>query len=270
MLCYKRIEKDKESEWVVFLHGIGGGSSIWFRQIREFRQHFNLLLIDLPGHGESSYGLKDMEENSFPQIAREVLKVLEANDIEKAHFIGISLGTIVIQAIHDLSPQTVSSMVLGGAVEKLNLPAKFIIHVAKRVRNLLPYMILYRLGAWILMPRKHHKEARMAFIKEAVKLGKREFLRWFDLHAEIEPLFANLKKKTLCTPKLYVMGSEDYMFLPSIKRRVEETKKDLLKIIEKCGHVCNIEKAQEFNELTINFIRSISSARHTHDFLPSK
>jgi len=260
VLRYRRIEKDPDSEWVVFLHGIGGGSSIWFKQIKDFREYFNILLVDLPGHGGSDYGLIDMEDTSFYQIAREVLKVLEVNGIKKAHFVGISLGTIVAQTVHDLSPHHVSSMVLGGAVEKLNLPAKLIVQVAKLLKNFVPYMVLYRICAWILMPKKHHKEARLAFVKEAIKLGQKEFLKWFDLHSQIEPLFTKIRKNIIPVPKLYVMGSEDYMFLPMIKKRVEGARDELLQIIEKCGHVCNIEQAKEFNELAINFIHSISSS----------
>ena len=53
MLYYKKYELSPEKDWVVFVHGAGGSSSIWYRQIRAFRQHFNVLLLDLRGHGNS-------------------------------------------------------------------------------------------------------------------------------------------------------------------------------------------------------------------------
>ena len=40
-------------DWVVFVHGAGGSSSIWYKQVRDFREHFNVLLIDLRGHPAS-------------------------------------------------------------------------------------------------------------------------------------------------------------------------------------------------------------------------
>jgi pimeloyl-ACP methyl ester carboxylesterase len=36
-----------------FVHGAGGSSSIWFKQIRDFQKQYNVLLLDLRGHGES-------------------------------------------------------------------------------------------------------------------------------------------------------------------------------------------------------------------------
>ena len=43
----------RDAPWVTFVHGAGGSSSTWFKQIREFRKEHNVLLIDLRGHGQS-------------------------------------------------------------------------------------------------------------------------------------------------------------------------------------------------------------------------
>ena len=45
MLSYRRHVLSPEHEWVVFVHGAGGSSSIWYRQVREFRKHFNVSAI---------------------------------------------------------------------------------------------------------------------------------------------------------------------------------------------------------------------------------
>ncbi|PLS19566.1 2-succinyl-6-hydroxy-2,4-cyclohexadiene-1-carboxylate synthase [Bacillus sp. M6-12] len=259
MLNYTKFLSKEGAEWVVFLHGIGGGSSIWVRQIKAFKEHFNLLLIDLPGHGETDYGLGDLNEHSFPVVAEEVLKVLNHENIEKAHFVGISLGTIVIQSLNDIAPEKVKSMILGGAVEKFNLPAKMIIQVANVMKNFLPYMWLYKLCALILMPKEHHKEARLAFVKEAYKLGRKEFLHWYGMHTQIEKTIKRIKKKVSLTPKLYIMGSEDYMFLPFIT--VNKAKNEALHIIDKCGHVCNIEQYKEFNQRALDFLISMKKEK---------
>ena len=46
MLKYEAIDNQHE-EWVVFVHGIGGSTKTWNRQIEDFSQRFNLLLLDL-------------------------------------------------------------------------------------------------------------------------------------------------------------------------------------------------------------------------------
>lgn len=255
MLHYTKIHHtNREADTVVFIHGIGGGSNIWSRQLRVFRKHFHLLFIDLPGHGDSTYGLEDMEEASFNGIVEEVVKVLNQEQIASAHFVGISLGTIVIQHLNEQYPERVKSMVLGGAVEKFNVSARIIIGAAEVLKRFVPYMWLYKISARILMPKKHHTESRLAFVKEAYKLGKKEFLSWMRLHKEVEYTVKKAKSGTSNTPKLYIMGSEDYMFLPSVRDGLNKAKNECLKIIERCGHVCNIERHQEFNESAIAFL----------------
>lgn len=265
VLQHKTLIRDPKADWVVFLHGVGGGSAIWFKQLKAFRKHFNLLLVDLPGHGGSRFGLKDFKQRTFSAIAEQVVRVLDVHGITKAHFVGISLGTIVIQVIHAIQPKIVASMILGGAVEKVQLPIRMILSVINTVKKWIPYMWLYRICAWILMPRKHHKESREVFIKEACKIGQTEFIPWFELLSkQIEPFSRMIATmKTANTPKLYVMGSEDYMFLPFVQKRVKQTKDAILHVIEKCGHVCNIEKDKEFNELSLSFLQSLSSTIHS-------
>ena len=53
MLYHKTFKHKKSETWVVFVHGAGGSNVVWFRQLREFKKHFNVLLVDLRGHGKS-------------------------------------------------------------------------------------------------------------------------------------------------------------------------------------------------------------------------
>jgi pimeloyl-ACP methyl ester carboxylesterase len=258
-LHHKVITHHTSKEWVVFIHGIGGSSSIWFKQIKEYRKHFNLILVDLPGHGGNKEGLKDETDHSFEYIAKKVLTILDKNGINEAHFVGISLGTMVIQVLQEVSPERVKSMVLGGSVERIHPPLIWLARMVEGVKHFIPYMWIYKLVAWILMPREHHTESRKTFIREALKLGQREFFCWYRiLHQEVNAFFSR-KKVFHLTPAIYIMGSEDYMFLPNIRKRYERFKNAHLHILSKSGHVCNIEKEKEFNEISINFIHSHSA-----------
>lgn len=258
LLRYKTIHKDNTNEWVVLLHGMGGSSAIWFKQLRDYKEHFNVLLIDLPGHGGSEIGLKDMKEKTIQFVAKKVLKVLDRLNIQKAHFIGISLGTIIIQGINQLAPNRVKSMVLGGAVETFNLLIRTALRILEPIKSCFSYMFLYKMCAWILMPKKNHRESRQAFVKEAYKLGKKEFLNWFSIFKQIHPFFKNQDSSKQKTPTLYIMGDQDYMFLPTIEKNIQNLKNAFLQVINS-GHVVNIERPKEFNRLSIQFILSLSN-----------
>lgn len=262
-LFTRAIEHPTSSEWVVMIHGIGGSSAIWFKQIKEYRKHFNLLLIDLPGHGSTKSGLNGNEEASMTYVAKKVLSTLDRKKIYFAHFAGISMGTIVVQCIHDIAPDRVRSMVLGGAVEQIFNPLPLMMRCIEGIKHFIPYMWAYQIVAWIMMPKKRHKESRMAFVKEAVKLGQKEFFAWYRLlYRDINSFFEN-RRMIIDTPTLYLMGSEDFMFLPVVKKHCSMLKNATLHIIDKCGHVCNIEQDKEFNRISVEFIQGLIFANST-------
>lgn len=255
MLHYTEHISKNAKEWVVFVHGAGGSSSIWFKQIRAFKARFNVLLIDLRGHGKSKNPLYNrLKEYSFPVIGDEVIEVIDHLKIQQAHFVGISLGTIIIRDLAERHPERVSSQILGGAVMKLNTRGQILMRMGNSLKSVIPYLILYKLFAWVIMPKKSHRASRNLFVREAKKLYQNEFKRWFTLAAEVNPLLKFFRSQPTSIPTLYVMGSEDHMFLPSIRKLVEDHKEAILHVIPRCGHVVNVEQADQFNAISLSFL----------------
>lgn len=259
MLNYYTYLNENTDKWVSFIHGAGGSSSIWFRQIRAFKAEYNVLVLDLRGHGDSKPSIKDAfnTKYTFDSITDDIIEVLEHLKIEKSHFIGISLGTILIRNLAEKRSDLVDKMVMGGAILKLNIRSQILMRLGVIFKSVVPYMYLYKLFAFIIMPRKNHKESRILFANEAKKLYQKEFVRWFKLTAEINPLLRFFRAKDIEIPTLYVMGAEDHLFLPSIKRITEKHSQSELHVIENCGHVVNVERPDDFNTTTLQFLRLI-------------
>lgn len=259
MLNYYLYPHKKSKEWVTFVHGAGGSSSIWFKQVRDFKKQFNVLILDLRGHGNSKPKLKDSfnPKYTFDSITNDIVEVIEYLKINQSHFIGISLGTILIRNLAEQKPELVKSMIMGGAIIKLNFRSQVLMRIGNIFKSVVPYMLLYKLFAFIIMPKKNHKKSRLLFVNEAKKLYQKEFLRWFKLTSEINPLLRFFRAKDIKIPTLYVMGAEDHLFLPSIKNIVAKHVTSSLFVVENCGHVVNVEQPQTFNTQTIRFITSL-------------
>tara|TARA_S200000501_G_scaffold375285_1_gene426937 strand:+ start:864 stop:1643 length:780 start_codon:yes stop_codon:yes gene_type:complete len=259
MLHFKTFLRKETSSWVTFVHGAGGSSAIWHKQIKDFKKEYNILLIDLRGHGKSKNKIYDkLKSYTFDSISDEIIEVLDYLKILKTHFIGISLGTIIIREIAERFPQRCKSLILGGAVMKLNFRGQVLMRLGVLLKSVIPYLLLYKFFAIIIMPRKKHRESRNLFINEAKKLYQKEFKRWFTLVSEVNPLLALFRIKDSGIPTLYIMGEEDHMFLPSITKLVRNHVSSTLYIIPECGHVVNVERPQIFNRQVINYLRCIS------------
>lgn len=256
-LFYKTFYKSPDAPWVTLIHGVGGSSIVWYKQLREFSKHFNVLIVDLRGHGKSRdlFAAYMGRDYTFEDISLDVIDILDHLDIKKSHFIGVSLGTILIRVIADLDPGRVESMTLAGAITRLNIRSRFLVFVAKVFKPVIPFMWLYRLFARILMPNKRHKESRYIFIKEAQKIYRREINRWFKLLKDVNPLLQYQVEKNPSIPTLYLMGEEDHLFLQPVRELVSQNKMASLITIKNSGHVCNVDQPKAFNKYAVEFIQ---------------
>lgn len=256
MLHYSCLKNtDPNASWLTFIHGAGGNSSIWYPQVRFFKRFYHLLLIDLRGHGKSADHHFE-EDYTFDNVTADIVAVLDQEKVEKSHFVGISLGSILIRKLADSHPERMSKLILAGAILNLNLRSKCLMYLGKATQSLLPFIWIYSFFAYVIMPYKNHREARSLFIREAKKLSQQEFLRWYKLTHDLMPHLKYFRQKKIKIPTLYIMGNQDYMFLSFVKKNVAQDKSANLLVLSKCGHVVNIERPEEFNQGMLHFLQT--------------
>ena len=243
--------------WVVFIHGAGGSSTIWFKQINAYRKEYNLVLIDLRGHGRTKVdeAVNKRLVYSFPSIAQEVFDVLDFNKIDNAHFIGVSLGTILIRQLIEMDNVRITSVIMSGAIMSLTNFSRFLILVGNTLKKVVPFMFLYTLFALIILPRRNHAKSRAVFIHEAKKMKKSEFIRWFGLTRNLDNLLKRYQIEPHGLPILFVSGRQDHMFINDVQKMAKREPQGTMAIVENCGHIVNIEQAEEFNRLTLDWLR---------------
>ena len=259
MLNFSVHNNENTSKWVTFIHGAGGSSSIWFQQFRAFKNEFNILLIDLSGHGksESRFDENSKEGYTFEMITGDIVEVLDSLSIKKSHFIGVSLGTIIVRDIADRFPNLVESLVLAGAILKFNIQSNMLMIFGNFLRSIVPFVLLYKIEAFIIMPKKNHRESRLLLVKECKKLNQKEFIRWCKLTRGIKKVLKSQRQIDIKTPSLYVMGAEDHIFLPSVRKAVSSFTNAQLCVVENSGHVVNIDQPKPFNDTVIKFLKSL-------------
>jgi len=79
---------------LVLSNSLGTDLGMWDTQIPAFAEHFRVLRYDTRGHGRS---LVTPGPYSIEQLGRDVLALLDALQIERAHFCGLSMGGLIGQ-----------------------------------------------------------------------------------------------------------------------------------------------------------------------------
>lgn len=93
---------------MVFVHGWSCNASFWREQVPAFADKARLILIDLPGHGQSD---KPHVYYTMDFFASSVLAVLRHEHITNAIFVGHSMGVAVICRVHAQAPDKVAALV---------------------------------------------------------------------------------------------------------------------------------------------------------------
>lgn len=105
---------------LVFIHGVLNDHSVWILQSRYFAHHgYNVLAIDLPGHGRS----EGRCPHSVEDAARMVWQLLDALNIDKACLIGHSWGSLIALHAASLAPQRVNKLALLGTAYPMKVSA---------------------------------------------------------------------------------------------------------------------------------------------------
>jgi pimeloyl-ACP methyl ester carboxylesterase len=87
---------------IVFIHGVVNDHSVWILQTRYFAHHgFNVLAIDLPGHGKS----EGRCPKSVEEAADFILALLKAAGRQEAALIGHSWGSLIALHAASLAPE---------------------------------------------------------------------------------------------------------------------------------------------------------------------
>jgi len=93
---------------LIFVHGWSCDSRYWQKQFSDFSQEYQVIAIDLAGHGNSSL---DRLESTMLSFAEDIKAVIEKEKIDKAILIGHSMGGGVIAEAAQLMPEKVSAII---------------------------------------------------------------------------------------------------------------------------------------------------------------
>jgi 2-succinyl-6-hydroxy-2,4-cyclohexadiene-1-carboxylate synthase len=221
----------------------------WGEEILEgLAQAFKVVAVDLLGHGASD-GSEDPERYQMEEILRDLTQVLDASDIEKARWLGYSMGGRVSLAAAVLRPARVSSLVLESASP--GLPGENERRARRRADEALAEGILRGgmeafIDHWLGLPLFATQGKLPAKIRETNR-GRRmknnpEYLAAClrGLGTGAQPSFWDDLARVE-VPTLLLAGEEDPKFSELATRMSETISASELRLIPKSGHSIHLE-----------------------------
>ena len=248
-----RIDGDDAAPPLLLSNSLGTGFEMWAPQMALLAANFRVIRYDTRGHGGSSVPLGPY---TLEQLGGDVLALLDHLQVDRAHFVGLSMGglTGMWLAIH--APQRLDRLVLANTGAKIGTPELWnsrIDALRERGDQGLPDAITDAVvERWFT---KRHRElvpAGVAPIRRmltetsgagyAANCGA---IRDADLRAQL---------MLIRVPTLVIAGTHDPSTPPALGRDIATSIPDAQYVELDAAHLSNLEQTGAFNAAVLRFL----------------
>ncbi len=243
---------------LVLLHGIGGSSESWHRQIGQLKNNFRVVAWDMPGYGGS-----EKFKTSSPNVDHYVdslFALLEFLGIRKVNLLGQSIAALIAARFCKSYPERVLSYVFAHGLTGLGELDRAARIVAKKAR----LEVFEALG-----PQRFAREKAPAIMSPNVTEKVRE--KVVEIMARVKPegfrqAVEMLSKANFFSdapfievPSLVLCGDDDPISPEPLCRAVAEALPDAqFRLIAHAGHYSAMEQPKTFNQMLDEFLSDIS------------
>ncbi|WP_158813067.1 alpha/beta fold hydrolase [Methylocapsa sp. S129] len=246
-----RLEGEANKPVLALSNSIGTTLRMWDMQIEDLSKHFRVLRYDFRGHGASSV---PVGAYSLDRLGRDMIELLDALSIERAHFLGLSLGGFVGQWLGVHAPERIDRLILSNTSSYLG-PARLFderIAAVLQAPDMSETAEMF-LGNWFPAP--------MLTGKAPVVEKFRAMLQAIDRHG-LAGLYAAVRdadlRRTIALisrPTLVIAGEHDTVTALSHSELIAATLPGAKLVVLPAVHLSNVEYPAEFMEAALGFLR---------------
>jgi aminoacrylate hydrolase len=253
-------ERHGDGPPVMLVPGLNGEGHWWEPQIAAFARHFTTVIHDHRGTGRSTHSEIDY---SIEQMADDLIGLMDALGIARAHIVGVSTGGAMAQVLATDHAARTRSVVIANSWSKADAYRQRVAAVRKNlVMHIGPNAYVEASPLFLFPPRYLRDNA------EAVARGCERALKYFPspriAASRLDAGLAFDRRDALrgiAIPAL-VIGAKDDQLTPAYYS--EELAAIIpgarLHLFEQGGHACSRTMAAEFNAVTLDFLLGLGES----------
>lgn len=252
-ILHSKISGEKQDHLII-IHGLFGQLDNWNTLGKKYAEHFTVHLVDLRNHGRSFHDA----DTSHEAMAEDLLNYLDHHHIEKADFIGHSLGGKVVMQFALDHPERTGKVIIADMAPKSYPPHHQ--GIIKGLENVDFSQVENRSDVESFMtPYIPEESVRQFLLKNVYRKKDETYAFRFNLDAlssDYDSLVSNtLPDKTFEKPALFLAGEKSSYIQPEdediIKRYFPHS---IIETVSGAGHWLHAENPSEFFEKTLNYL----------------
>lgn len=238
--------------WLLLAHSLATDLTLWDDNLAALTARFRVLRFDSRGHGGTAAPEGPYD---FGMLAADALGLMDALGVGRAHFCGISLGGMIAQHVALAAPQRIDRLVLVSTTSGYSAEARALWteRIAGVRANGMAPLVQPTLERWFTPPYRAAHPQVMERIGGLV--GATPPAGYIGSGQAIARLDTTDRLKELRCPTLVIAGAEDAGTPPAMGRTIaDRVPGACYELIPSASHLCNIEQAQAFDRLLLDFL----------------
>jgi 2-succinyl-6-hydroxy-2,4-cyclohexadiene-1-carboxylate synthase len=252
------VERRGEGEPLILLHGFTGSTQTWEENVTEWAKYFEVVAIDLPGHGKT----KVNQSFTMESVCFDLCLLIQELHFQSVHLLGYSMGGRTALSFASLYPSFVKSLILESASPGLKTEEErkariqqdeSLCHLLehKGIESFVEYWESIPLfQSQRVLPPEIQSKIRMERLSQK-ETGLIQSLRSMGTGAQAS-LWDDLE--SLSFPVLLIVGELDNKFLQINKQMLEKLSNAKISVISNCGHAPHVEDSRNFGKIVSDFI----------------
>ena len=235
---------------LVLSNSLGTDSAMWAPQIDAFAGRFRVLRYDSRGHG-----LSEAPEGAYSldRLGRDVLDLLDALGVERAHFCGLSLGGMVGQWLAVQAPQRIDRLVLANTSAYMGPPANWQARIEGVMARGMAPLAEASVARWFTPGFALRDPQTVAGIR-AMLLANRP-VGYAGCCAAIRDMDLRAVARLNALPTLVIAGDADPATPLADARFLADAAQDArLSVLHPAAHLSNVEQPGAFAQAVLDFL----------------
>jgi 3-oxoadipate enol-lactonase len=236
---------------VVLSHSLGTSLALWDPQVPALAARFRILRYDTRGHGRSGLIASAF---SIADLGRDVLRLLDAQGVDRCHFCGLSIGGLVGMWLGAHAPERLARLVLCNTATRIGTAESWAARIRAAREQGMAAMAPSVMERWF-------SAGFRAQAPDAVARGRALFEStspegFVACAVAIRDADERADAAAIRLPTLVVSGSEDPATPPAEGRAIAAGIPGARYVELPAAHLSNLEAPEAFNAALLGFLAS--------------